>query len=120
MYLGHNNHLVSVAALLHPLPDEFLRRFVLVVVRGIDEVAARLVERVEELEAALLAHCAHAEFLPLVTDAHRAECERRDVHARKWAELAVVAELGWGSGCGRPTGHRVLFSVFVFEVVVGG
>ena len=73
--LGGDDHLVTDATRLHPLADELLGRLVLVVVRGVDEVAASRVERIEELEARLLVHRAHAELVPLVTDAHRPETQ---------------------------------------------
>ena len=46
MYLCGDDHLVADAPLLHPLADELFGRFVLIDVRRIDEVAARLIERV--------------------------------------------------------------------------
>ena len=42
----------------------------LLVVRGIDEVAARLEVGIEELEGELLVHGAYSAIVPLVTDAH--------------------------------------------------
>ena len=68
-YLGRNDHLVAYPARLHPLSNELLGRLVLVVVRGVDEVAAGVVVRVEEREARLLVHRAGAELRPLVADA---------------------------------------------------
>ena len=95
-HLSREDNLVADAALLHPLPKELLRGLVLVVVRRVDEVPSGIVERVEEREARLLVHRAHAELLPFVADARRAELERRDVHPSEGGELAVEPELGWG------------------------
>ena len=89
--LGRNDHLVADAALLHPLADECLRGLVLVVVGGVDEVSACFVEGVEQLEAALLVHRAHADLVPLVADAHSAEAQRRDMDTGKQRELAMAA-----------------------------
>ena len=107
-HLRRDDHLVADPPLLHPLPDELLRGLVLVVVRGVDEVAPGVVEGVEEREARLLVHRAHAELLPLVADAHRSEAERRDVHSCEGCELAVEAELGRRGWSGLPgVGHCV-------------
>lgn len=72
----------------------------------IDEVPARVVIRIKELERRLLVHRAH-ETVPLVADAHRAEAQRRDVNASVWAQLAVPTELGGGFGSGCPKRHRL-------------
>lgn len=84
-------NLVPDAALLHPLSDEFLGRPVLVVVLRINEIDPGLVERIEQLERALLAHLTG---LPFVSDTHTTDAQRRGVDARKEAELAGVAKLG--------------------------
>ena len=91
-HLCCNNHLVANAALLHPLTDELFGRLVLVDVCRIDEVPARLVERVQQLEAACLVHYAEADLVPLVPDAHRPKAQRRHVYAREGSELAVPTQ----------------------------
>ena len=61
-------------------------------VGSINEVTARLVERVKELEAALLVHLPEPEFPPLVADAHPTEADGRDMQTSEWGELAVTAK----------------------------
>ena len=68
-YLGGDDDLVSDLALLHPLADELFGGLVLVIVRSVDEVPARGVVRVEQLEARLLVHGTGADRVPLVADA---------------------------------------------------
>ena len=51
------------------------------VIGGVDEISASLVECIKELERGCLVHAAHAEFFPLVTDAHGTELQRRDMDA---------------------------------------
>ena len=107
-YLGRDDHLVTDPPLFHPLADELLRGLVLVAVGGVDEVAALVVEGVEELEAGLLVHRAKANLLPLVSDAHSTETERGDVDASEGGELAVLAEVGRrGRSGGAEVGHGV-------------
>ena len=92
-HLRRDDHLVPNPARLHPLANEHLRRLVLVVVRGIDEVSPRGVERVEQRETRLLAHRAHSRT-PLVADAHSSEAEWRHVQAGIRRERTVAAKLG--------------------------
>ena len=110
-YLGSNNELVANATLLRPLADEFLRTFVLaawgsvarnfterervLVVRSVNEVSARIVERIEQLEAIFFVHCTHANVSPLVANAHGTEAYWRNVQPCERGELAMTAELGW-------------------------
>ena len=101
-HLGRDDNLVPNPARLHPLPNELLRAPVLVVVRGVDEVPARVVERVQQLEARRLVHHAHTVLTPLVADAHASEADRRDVNPRLVAEAAVATELGRGRAGGSP------------------
>lgn len=113
--LGGDNELVADSALLSPLSDELLGGSILAISSisiftqvqalepnslepgGIDEVTARLPEGVEELEAAVLSHLAHAHLGPgTLSDAHTAELQGGDVDSGALGQLAQVAELGGG------------------------
>lgn len=96
LYLCGDDHLVADAALLHPFSDELLGCSVLVVVRRVDEVTAGLVERIEQLQRALLVHLSETKLVPLVSDAHASKAQRRHMDTSKRGELAGAAELGLG------------------------
>ena len=83
--LSRDDELVADAPLLRPFSDELFRRLVLAAarlsvpfatekfrhslsIRRVDEVAAALEERVQELETGLLVHGAHTDLVPLVAD----------------------------------------------------
>lgn len=97
-YLGSNNQLVTVAAELHPLANKLFGGLLLVVVGGVDEVAAGFVVGVKELEALLLVHGTHAEGFPAVTDAHSTELDGGDLDTGLGGEGAVLAKFGRGRG----------------------
>ena len=65
-------------------------------VGGVDKVATGFVERVEQLEAALLVHGAHTQVRPLVADAHGSELDGRNMNAGTRGKGSVAAELGLG------------------------
>lgn len=67
--LGSNDHLIAVPAFGHPLTDPGLTLPGLVVVGGVEKVAAGLVEMVEDSMALLLVALAHR-FLPVLTESH--------------------------------------------------
>lgn len=106
-HLRRDDNLITDTARRHPLANVQLRGFVLVVVRGVDEVASSLEERVKKLEAGLLGHETHPELVPLVANAHCPKAEWRDVHAGGGGELAVEAELRGRGRSGRKAGHSV-------------
>jgi hypothetical protein len=70
--LGRDNHLIAVVLLLHPLSDPLLGFFTLVVVGGIDEVTALLVEVVEHGEGRVFVALAEEGF-PGFAEVHGAE-----------------------------------------------
>jgi len=75
-------------------------------VGGIDEITAVVIIRVEELEAGLLVHCAEAEFVPFIANAHGPELEGGDVDTGIGREDSVTAEVGRGrSGGGEDSSH---------------
>ena len=64
----------------------------LLVVSRINEVASVIVVRIQKLEARLLVHTSHAEILPLVADAHRAQSQRRYMHTSGGRQDAITTE----------------------------
>ena len=58
-------------------------------VGGVDEVTTALVKGVEELEARLFVHAAHAFICPLITNAHCSEHEGRDIDTSERRKNAV-------------------------------
>ena len=97
--LRGDDHLIAIAPFLHPLADPRLALLILVVVGGVDEVAACFGEGVEEGEGLLFVHAAHAAF-PGFANGHGAELEGGDAHAGGGGEDADTAELGGGLGRG--------------------
>lgn len=108
--LCRDYELITNAALLHPLAKELLRCLVLTVIHmsarhvndngrdrlvigRIDEVAAQIKVRVQELEAGCLIHRSH-EGVPLVANAHSAELDGRNAHARTRGQDAIDAKFG--------------------------
>ena len=71
----------------------------------VDKVTASLVKGIEQLEAALLVHCAHTDVVPLVADAHGSKLDGGDVDASVRPKLSMTAELGLGHGGLLPETH---------------
>lgn len=108
---GGDDHFVAVLAAGHPFTDPGFALFVLVVVGGVDEVAAVGVEVVEDAEGGFLAAFAHELFVG-VAEVHGAEADWGDADAGGWGEDAVVAEIALGFGCGREhAGHGCKFEM---------
>ncbi len=64
------------------------------IVRGVDEIPAKVKVRVQQLETGLFVHGSHKE-VPFITDTHRAQLERRHAHSRAGGQDAVDTELRW-------------------------
>ena len=115
--LGGEDDLVAVLAGFHPFAEPFLGFLHLVVVGGVDEVAAVVEEVVEDFERGFLVAFAQ-EFGPRVAKVHGAETEGGYSHACCGSKDSVVAEkaLGfwwyWESHCDRCFGMRLrLFKI---------
>jgi hypothetical protein len=54
------------------------------VIRSINKVSPIIVVRVQELEAGLLIHRAHAEITPSIADAHSAQLNWGDMNTSPW------------------------------------
>ncbi len=95
---GGEDHLVAVPPRGHPLAEPGLRLLALVVVGGVEEVAAVRDEAVEHGEGGFLVAFAE-EAGPGVAKVQGAETEGGDTHAGGGGEDAMVAEeaLGFGS-----------------------
>lgn len=76
-------------------------------ISSVDGIAACSVEGVEQLEATLLVHAAHAKRFPLVADAHSAELDGRDMDTCTGREGPVDTELGGGCRRRCPSRHCV-------------
>ena len=123
-HLCGNDQLVTNLSRFHPFTNKFLRTLVLaegdetislyngsdddqnlLVVSGIDEVAASLIESIKKLETSILVHSTHALFGPLVTDAHGTETDRRDMNACARSKFTEVTKLSSGGSGGSKETH---------------
>ena len=94
---GSEDDFIAVATLGHPFAEPDFGRFTLVIVGGVDEVAAVRVKVVEDFERGLLVAFAHEAF-PGIAKVHGTKAERGNSNTGGGGEDTVIAQGRFGLG----------------------